>query len=285
MRFRDPAPSRGAYKLQRLWLTPGFRLLLCRGLPMLVIVGALAAWIANPEHRLRIVEAVREMRIQIEARPEFSVRLMEITGTAPAVARELYDILPVDLPASSFDLDLAAIRAAAEALDVVASAEVRVRPAGVLEVSVTERIPAVVWRGRDRLELLDAEGRRVAGIAARAERPDLPLLAGEGAGTAVPEALDLIAVAGPLSDRIRGLLRVGQRRWDVILDRDQRVLLPETEPRDALARVIALDEVSDLLNRDVSVVDMRNPSRPTIRLGPEAAGTFRDARTSENSRQ
>ena len=34
---RDPAPSRWAYKMQRLWLTPAFRVFMRFGLPVLVV--------------------------------------------------------------------------------------------------------------------------------------------------------------------------------------------------------------------------------------------------------
>jgi cell division protein FtsQ len=77
---------------------------------------------------------------------------------------------------------------------------------------------------------------------------------------------------------LRGLVRVGERRWDVVLDRDQRILLPEADPVPALERVIALDEATELLARDVAVVDMRNPSRPTLRLTAAAMEELRRLR-------
>ena len=47
---RDPAPSRLRYRLNRLWLRPGFRRLVNFGLPMLA--GVAAAWAAMfPELR------------------------------------------------------------------------------------------------------------------------------------------------------------------------------------------------------------------------------------------
>jgi cell division protein FtsQ len=65
----------------------------------------------------------------------------------------------------------------------------------------------------------------------------------------VPEALALIDAAGPLSDRLRGLVRVGERRWDLVLDRDQRILSArDRRARRALERVIALDEAQELLD-------------------------------------
>ena len=141
----------------------------------------------------------------------------------------------------------------------------------------------MLWRAADRLVMLDATGHEVAAISARADRPDLPLLVGSGAGDAVAEALQLYLVAAPLAERIRGLRRVGERRWDVVLDREQRILLPETDPVPALQKVVALDAVQDLLARDLAVIDFRNPRRPVLRLTSAAIDTFYDTDASPAS--
>ena len=87
--------------------------------------------------------------------------------------------------------------------------------------------------------------------------------------------------AEPIAKRLRGLVRVGERRWDVVLDRDQRILLPSENPVAALDRVIALHQARDMLGRDVTVVDMRNGNRPTLRMNKEAADAFRRASHTE----
>ena len=276
-RFRDPAPSRSAYKLQRLLLPPAFRFFLRVGLPLGCVALAAGLYLSDEARRDALIYAAADMRRQIEERPEFMVNLMSITGVSDEVAEDIREIIPIDFPVTSFDLDLEQIRARAEEIDAVASARVHVR-SGVLEIAVEERLPAVVWRAREALELLDAEGHRVASLAHRTDRSDLPLLAGEGAQNAVPEALELMQVATLIAPRIRGLLRVGERRWDVILDRDQRIMLPEDDAVRALEKVIALDEARQLLARDIAVVDMRNPERPTLRMGDTATETFRESR-------
>ena len=278
VRRRDPAPSRGAYKLQRIMLTPGVRLFLRWGLPVACLAFAAGLWAADPERREALLESAHEMRRQIEQRPEFRVDLLAIEGASDEVAEDIREVLALDLPLSSFDLELPALKLRAEEIDAVASASVRVRPGGILEVLVDERAPAVVWRGREGLELLDVEGHRVAGLSARTDRPDLPLLAGDGANDHVGQAIQVMAAAAPLEERVRGLLRVGERRWDLILDRGQRILLPEENPSPALERVIALDDVRELLDRDLTVIDMRNPERPTLRMGQGAAETFQETR-------
>jgi len=275
---RDPAPSRWAYRMQRLWLTPLFRVLFRVGLPILAALLPVGAYLADSDRRAAFAAAYGDLADRFQERPEFLVTLLSIEGASPELAKAVRAKLGLKLPQSSFDLDLDRARTRARALDAVADAEVRVRSAGVLQVVITERKPVVIWRHAEGLSLLDATGHRVAGLGARADRPDLPLIAGEGADAATAEALDLLAAAQPISPRLRGLVRMGTRRWDIVLDRDQRLMLPADAPVAALERLLALDQAEDLLARDVLAVDLRSAARPVLRLAPFALSEQRRAR-------
>lgn len=272
---RDPAPSRWAYRFQRLWLTPTFRQMTRIGLPMLSVFFFVGWFLNDPATRESLAEQITDIRRSISERPEFMVKLMAVDGASEELAEDIREILPMDFPLSSFDMDLEEMKAVVQQLDAVASVDLRIRPGGILQVQVTERLPAIVWRINGYLELLDATGRRVAALPNRAKRGDLPLIVGDGADKAVPEALRIFEAAAPLNSRLRGLVRMGERRWDLVLDRDQRILLPETEPVDALEQVIALDQAQDLLARNLAAIDMRNVSRPTLRMAPQAVDELR----------
>lgn len=272
---RDPAPSRMAYRFQRLWLTPIFRTLLRVGLPVFSLIFGAALFMSSEDRREAVVLKVSEIRRSIEERPEFMVNLMAIDGASEDLAQDVREILPIDFPLSSFDLDLQQLRELVAGLSAVDQVEMRVRSGGILQIEIVERLPAVVWRSREAIELLDAEGQRVAPLIARAERPDLPLLTGTGADRAVPEALALLAAASPIAGRVRGLVRQGERRWDLILDRDQRVMLPADNPVQALERVLALNSLQDILDRDLVAIDMRLKNRPTLRLAAPAVDAMR----------
>ncbi len=266
----DPAPSRLSYRMQRWMLTPGVRLFLRAGIPFALIFGGITGYMADEDRRDAFNLALVEMRNSIEERPEFMVNLMAVDGAGTSVAHDIREIVPIDFPVSSFDLSLEDIRQTIVGLDPVKEASVRIKPGGILQIDVIERIPALVWRTRDAVELLDETGAHVGYITARADYPALPLIAGEGADKHVGEAAALFAAAKPLGDRMRGLVRVGERRWDVVLDRDQRILLPVEAPVQALERVIELSEVDDMLERDVTVIDMRLSQRPTLRMSDSA---------------
>jgi cell division protein FtsQ len=272
---RDPAPSRLAYRIDRLWLTPMFRKMMRVGLPVGMVVLAVVVWLGDAGRRAAIVTQFTDLRRSIEERPEFMVTMMAIDGASPAVAQAVRKMIPVTLPVSSFNLDLEALRATIVQVDAVASADLRIRAGGILQVDIRERVPAVLWRTAGGIDMLDSTGHRVATLLVRNARADLPVIAGPGADEGVAEALAVIKAAGPVAPRIRGLVRIGERRWDIVLDRDQRILLPEQDPVSAVERVVALDEAQDLLNRDVAAVDMRNKDRPTVRMATGAVAERR----------
>lgn len=266
----DPAPSRWAWRMQRLMLTPTFRFGLRVGVPFCVTLLAGTIYLADEGRRSAITDAVADARASIEERPEFMVKMMAIDGAEGALAADIRAAVPLRFPQSSFDLDLAEIRKEISALNGIKKASVRIRPGGVLHVDVTPRVPVAIWRSADGLALVDETGAHVNEVSSRAEYGHLPLIAGQGAPRHVSEALRLTRTATALGDRLRGVVRMGERRWDVVLDRDQRIMLPELGALQALERVIALERAQEILTRDVSRVDMRLAQRPTVRMNEDA---------------
>lgn len=280
---RDPAPSRGSYRLQRFLLTRGVRGTLRIGLPVALCLGVGAAWLAQPDNRGAVVAQFNGWIATFQQSPQFMVQGMEIIGADVETMRHIAKFLPAAYPVSSFDLELDVLKAQIEGLEMVKTASVRVMQGGMLRIDLTPREPAALWRDGNVLRLIDPDGIPSGVVTSRIVRPDLPLIAGDGAQAHLTEGLALYENAGPLRSRMRGLVRMGERRWDIVLDRNQRILLPAVEPVVALERVIVLDRINDMLARDISVIDMRNPDRPTLRLSAEAADTLRRGGPANNN--
>ncbi len=274
-RRRDPAPSRIRYRLQRMWLRPSYRWLVRRGVPW-AVVGALA-WSVGSDPAVVAAVSSRYAALSeaIATRPEFALTRIEVTGADPALAEAVEAATGLTLPLSSLGLDLKAVQKRLEEVDAVARADVRAAGGGALRIDIVPRVPAILHRLDGTLTVLDDSGARVKAAASREDFPDLPLIAGEGAEAHVPEALQLLRIASAIAPRIRGLVRVGNRRWDLMLDRDQVVMLPEENAAAALARVMALDTAEDILARDVTAVDLRDGRRPILRLSPSALDKLR----------
>ncbi|NIZ59557.1 cell division protein FtsQ [Sedimentitalea sp. CY04] len=267
---QDPAPSRLKYRMQRWMLTPGIRLGLRIGVPFCLVFALGSAYLANEQRRDALNTFVSDLRQSFHDRPEFQVKMIAIDGAGADLADDIREVASLRFPVSSFELDVDQIREVIETLDPVKTASVRIRSGGVLQVDVVERLPVMVWRGRQGLALLDETGAHVAELGHRSLHSNLPLIAGDGADAHVAEALRIFSTASPLGSRLRGLVRIGERRWDVVLDRGQRIMLPAENPISALERVIAVSEVRDLLERDIAAVDMRLSTRATVRMSDNA---------------
>ncbi|MGB2202778.1 MAG: cell division protein FtsQ/DivIB, partial [Pseudooceanicola atlanticus] len=237
--------------------------------------GLVALYMSNDARRDAIILGFQDLRNDFETRPEFMVRMMAVEGATGGTEADIREVAQLDFPISTFDLDLDALRRSVEDLPAVAEAAARIRQKGVLEVSIIERAPVALWRTRDGIDVLDIDGIAISAVQTRADRPDLPVIAGYGADRHVAEAVRLINIMAPMKDRLRGLVRVGERRWDVILSPDLRIMLPQDRPDFALERVIALHEAQDVLNRDLAAVDMRIAARPTLRMNAHALDQWR----------
>ena len=278
MPAHDPAPSRLSYRAQRLWLTPVVRKALNIGAPLFLLFAAISWYLSDEERVANLFDAAYEIRREIENRPEFRVNVLGIDGASEDVTEEVRAALALDFPVSSFDLDLEELRGRLEALPAVRTADLRIQAGGYLAVRIDERVPSALWLTHEGLAIIDGEGEFIAGFGQRDLNGPLPLLGGEGADLAVSEALELVAAASPLGERLHGLVRVGERRWDVVLTNGTRIMLPEAGARGAFDRVLALHDVGEILERDLTAVDLRNPGRLTVRLTDDAMEEFRRIR-------
>ena len=259
--------SRISYRIQRLLLTPLLWKLLKIGVPLCVALGLAAIFYFDERKREFVTLYLADIRNQIETRPEFMISLLAVEGASTEVEREIRDTFPHQLPVSSFDVDIKSIQAMIMEMPIVRNVDVRIGKGRIMSVDVVERQPAALWLENGALWVIDAEGVKIGTSSSREEYPDIPLLAGSGAEKMLGEAIALEAVLESVKDRFLGLVWVGERRWDVVLNRNQRILLPEIDPVSALERVIYLNDTeAKILDRNLSVIDMRLADRPTIRI-------------------
>lgn len=277
---RGPGPSKLSYRLARAWAKPWVRNALLVYLPLAAL--ALAGWrvAAHDEWRGVLEAEAQELVDSFVSRPEFAVKGVAVIGGGPELKATVHRVLGVRPGTSSLRLDIEALRRRVENLGAVERAAVRFDSEGTLRIAVTERIPAALYRRIDGvLVLVDRTGVEIGPAGARAGHPDLPLVLGEGAPAHVGEVLRLLASAPELRPRLRAAVRVGERRWDLALDRDMVLRLPEKDSIGALARIMALHYAEELLDRDLAIIDMRVPDRPALRMTPEAAETYQIRKT------
>ncbi len=272
---KGPGPSKLTYRLSRAWAKPILRNAALVYLPLIAL--AIAGWRVAADDGWRGMIEARIVSVveQIAARPEFAVRGVAVFGGSDDLQADVRRALDIQPGMSSLKLDVEELRLRVEALGAVETATVQFDPQGTLRITVVERIAVVLFRRTDGgLVMLDKNGVEIGPAERRADHPELPVIRGPGAQDRVGEVIALLGGAPGIVPRLRALIRVGERRWNLELDRGMTIKLPETGGVEALSRIMALHYGEELLDRDIEVIDMRLPERPALRMKPEAAETY-----------
>lgn len=175
-------------------------------------------------------------------------------------------------------IDIAAVRQRAEALPWVRAAAIARRLPDTLSVTIYERVPYALWQLDGTLWLTDDTGTRIT--RRNLERFfGLPLIVGEGAGVEAAQLFALLAGEPDLQARVRAAVRVGKRRWDLKFRNGVRLMLPEAGadygPAAAWSRFAELQRQHGLLEREVTVLDMRLGDRLVVKVTPEGNRALR----------
>ncbi|MEM7026584.1 MAG: cell division protein FtsQ/DivIB [Pseudomonadota bacterium] len=282
--MRGPGPSKVMYRLTRSWKKVWVRRTSLIVLPLCMI--AIIVWrtATDPEVIATVAEKKAELLDMMAQRPEFAVHGLDVTGASDPLRSLVEETVALPERASSLDLDVAEIQKRIVALAAVRDAQVQLGVDGMLEIRVDEQIAEALWQDEEgSLWLVDRDGIEIAAVPERKARPDLPLVLGDAAPGRMEEALALFGAVPDLQPRLRAIVRVGKRRWNVALDRGLTILLPEREPVAALERVMAWHLGEELLDRSLVAVDMRLGERPTLRMSPAAAETYRLDRERANA--
>jgi len=195
---------------------------------------------------------------------------IEITGVAGARKDEVRAALGAG-EASLFALDPQLVRARVESLDWVERASVRRLWPASLRVHVTRREAFARWQENGQISVIDANGERLMAARARDYR-GLPLVVGVGAGPAAEPLLAALENMPAVRARLKAMVRVGARRWDIQLVNGAVIALPETAPERALAEIERLHAAYRLLDRPVARLDMRASGRLVVRVAPKLDG-------------
>ncbi len=170
--------------------------------------------------------------------------------------------------------DLGAIKARLEALPWVAAAAVERQLPNELRLVIEEREPIALWRTEDGYRLVDRDGAVIQEPHAERFR-HLIVLAGEGAPREAATLLDVLRRDAALGDRVVAAALVAGRRWNLRFDNGVELRLPEIDPGQAWVDFARIEASHRLLERDVTVIDLRFADRLVVRLTPAAAAARR----------
>ncbi len=125
-----------------------------------------------------------------------------------------------------------------------------------ITIYIEERTPIALGQRDNKLYLIDNEG---VIIHEKDLKPyfNLPIFIGDGSEIYANSLITIFREEPELFKHIHAIIRVSERRWNIRLDNDLEIKMPEENFEEAWKKVIKLYKKKELLNPEISVIDLR----------------------------
>jgi cell division protein FtsQ len=205
----------------------------------------------------------------VTARFGFAIDEVRVIGNHETSEIDILDRLELDGWTSLIGFDADSARARIAELPWVGMTAVRKIYPDTIEVRLEERKPFALWQHGREVAIVEENG-NVIGPFAGGRHSNLPLVIGYGAPEHAAPFIAMVKSHPELAARVKGFIRIADRRWDMRLENGITVKLPESGEAKAVDDLLAMDRESGLLSRDILTVDLRLNDRIVVKLTPDA---------------
>ena len=227
----------------------------------------------------------------------FTIQNITIAGNEKTTREEILGRINIKLESPLYEFSLAEAKAQLESIPWVQNATIVRNPPSDIAITIVERKPVAIWQFNGKKALIDNDGvvlqylngkdalgrndadktaiylanssdtvNHPSGIVS-SDYSSLLLVTGDGAATHVSEIIHLLNSDPSLAKRVTAAIYINNRRWDLEFDHRVTVKLPEQKTiATAWGRLSRLQESDKILERQIEVLDLRNPDRLYISL-------------------
>lgn len=233
-----------------------------------VVAGGVAAW------RGGMAGMLVSTALAWSANSGLAVGEVTVEGRGETPVEQVLAALDVKRGMPLFAFSPKAAREKLMALGWVADASVVRRLPDTIHVTLRERRPAAIWQRNGSFTLVDETG-AVIGATDVPRFSHLRVIVGGDAPANFASLFAVLSSEPGLAGRVIAAVRVSQRRWNLQMDNGITVLLPEEDVAAAWSLFAKVVAESELLERDVARIDLRERDRMVVRLTAPAAARLR----------
>jgi len=195
----------------------------------------------------------------------FSIDEISITGQSLTNETDIVKSLGINENTSTLLFNVKNARSSILELASVLSVSVRKTYPNKIIINIVEKTPVARWRIAGKTYVIDSTGKKLASSIDGADE-DLLLVVGEGASDDANAIVLALKNYPSLNEGLLAISRIADRRWDLIYKSGLRVQLPEVGFVEALAKLTSYQDEYSLLNRDLSLIDLRINDELVVRL-------------------
>lgn len=194
---------------------------------------------------------------------DLNIQEVKIEGTKNTDGSDIVSALNLskDIPLVKFNLQDANNRISR--LDWVKDVEIKKLYPSTLKIKIYEYEPIAIWIYDGSKFVIDQDGQIIKGLDPNKFK-NLKFVAGYNALDNIPSIIKSLGEYPGFDNRVKSILRVGDRRWTVRLFNGLEIYFPEVGMSKAIEILQNLDDETQLLSRYIDVIDMRLPNRMDI---------------------
>jgi len=270
-RSRSPVQKRGSPSwkvettLRRFWSNMFIKLGLVAGI--VIAFPALLWWAEYPQ---RFGHFVVHSMVSATGHIGFCLSDVLVEGRQNASIETILKVVNARRGDPLLSYDPYKLKKQLEEISWIRQATVKRQLPGIIYIQLNERQPVALWQHQQRHYVVDEQGVVISEDNLQAF-DKLPIIVGRDAPVHAPHILHLLEKFPDIRTRITALVRVGERRWDLHLDRTLQIKLPEANMEEALVRLDLLIKQKKVNPKEVTVVDLRVKNQMVMRLSPGAA--------------
>lgn len=183
-----------------------------------------------------------------------------IQGQKNTPSQEIIEAIGTKRGAPILSIPIATVQQTLENNTWIKSCIVERRLPDTLYIALFERKPIAIWQFNKKLYLIDDVGDRISSQQIE-NFPNLLHVVGEGANLYAKSLLDDLAKVQDLSKKVKTAVRYGNRRWNIILDENITVKMPEEDFDKAYKYLQKINKGGKLFGNRIKTLDLRLPDR------------------------
>lgn len=251
-----------------LWRTR--RMAVISGIIVLFGFVGVSTWAVKSGWVGKKFEDIRWKAIASSTQFGFTVQQVLVTGRGETKREDLMRMMEIERGAPILSYDFSRAKERVESLPWVLNANIERLLPDTLVLHLIERRPLALWQNDGQFALIDEEGEVITTLGLN-RFSGMMHVVGPDAPDNVGPLIELLQTQPEIQNKVKSAVRIGGRRWDLRLNGGVDVRLPEEGAPEALARLARFERESNLLSRDIKILDLRIPDRVILRRQPEVS--------------
>lgn len=232
------------------------------------------AWLHFSDSFTKATDWTRQKTLSVSSDMGFSVENILVEGRVYSDPEILRAIINVQKGDPLFSFNPTEAKELVERISWIRTAHVERRLPDTIYIQIQERKPLALWQEDKKLRLIDNQGEYIATEGMKRFK-DLVVVRGKGAKENARNLIENLSAESLLYERTKTAKFIEERRWDLSLDENIQVKLPEEDLGLAMRRLALAQEEDGLLDKDIVTIDLREADRIVVRTRPGAVQEYK----------